>query len=480
MFASMATPEPTESPQPPRHQTPEEFRAAGHATVDWLADYLAGVADRPVTPGIAPGDVRALLPDRVPEAGEPFEALLDDVDQVVAPALTHWQHPGFYGYFPCNSSPPAVLGELLSAGLGTQGMLWSTGPACTELEIHVLDWLVDLCGLPDRFRSDGPGGGVIQDSASSATLCAILAARDRAGGAPAIANLVAYTSTEAHSSVEKGVRIAGFEAGQLRAVAADADHAMDPVALAEAVAADRAAGLVPCIVVATVGSTSSGAVDPLPAIAEVAAEAGAWLHVDAAWAGSAAVCPEHRHLLEGLDRADSYCFNPHKWLLTNFDCTAFYLADRAPLLDSLSILPEYLRNAASDAGEVVDFRDWQVPLGRRFRSLKLWFVLRSYGVEGLQAHIRHHVAAAGALAERVAAHPRLELAAPPSLALVCLRHVDGDDATEALLAAVNATGEAFLTHTRLHDRYVLRVAVGGTWTTAGHVERLGDLLDAHA
>ena len=202
------------------------------------------------------------------------QALLDDVDQVVAPALTHWQHPGFYGYFPCNSSPPAVLGELLSAGLGTQGMLWSTGPACTELEIHVLDWLVDLCGLPDRFRSDGPGGGVIQDSASSATLCAILAARDRAGGAPAIANLVAYTSIQAHSSVEKGVRIAGFEAGQLRAIAADADHAMDPVALAEAVAADRAAGLVPCIVVGTVGTTSSGAVDPLPAIAEVAAEAG--------------------------------------------------------------------------------------------------------------------------------------------------------------------------------------------------------------
>ncbi|MCH2411453.1 MAG: pyridoxal-dependent decarboxylase, partial [Acidimicrobiales bacterium] len=293
-------------------------------------------------------------------------------------------------------------------------------------------------------------------------------------------NLVAYTSLQAHSSVEKGVRVAGFAADQLRSIATDADHAMDPVALAAAIAADREAGLVPCVVVATVGTTSSGAIDPLPAIAEVTSAAGAWLHVDAAWAGSAAVCPEFQHLLDGLDRADSYCFNPHKWLLTNFDCTAFYVADRGPLLESLSILPEYLRNAASDAGEVIDYRDWQVPLGRRFRSLKLWFVLRSYGAEGLRAHIRHHVAAATALAERIHANPRLDLAAHRSLALVCLRHVDGDEATEALHAAVNASGEAFLTHTKLDGRYVLRVAVGGTGTTAEHVERLGDLFDSLA
>jgi aromatic-L-amino-acid decarboxylase len=356
-------------------------------------------------------------------------------------------------------------------------MLWSTGPACTELETHVLDWLIDLCGLPDRFRSDGTGGGVIQDSASSATLCAILAARDRSGGAVALPSLRAYTSSQAHSSVEKGVRVAGFAADQLRSIATDAGHAMDPGALAATIAADQEAGLVPCVVIATVGTTSSGAIDPLPAIAEIAAAAGAWLHVDAAWAGSAAVSPEYRHILDGLEAADSYCFNPHKWLLTNFDCSAFYVADREPLLDSLSILPEYLRNAASDAGEVIDYRDWQVPLGRRFRSLKLWFVLRSYGAEGLRAHIRHHVAAATALAERIEANPRLELAAARSLSLVCLRHVDGDEATEALHAAVNATDEAFLTHTKLDDRYVLRVAVGGTWTTAEHVERLGVLLD---
>jgi len=464
-------------PLPPTHQTPDEFRAAGHAAIDWLADFLAGVADRPIVPDVPPGDVRASLPAHAPEVGEPFEALLDDVDRLIAPALTQWQHPGFYGYFPGNSSPPSVLGDLLSSGLGTQGMLWSTGPACTELETHVLDWLIDLCGLPDRFRSDGTGGGVIQDSASSATLCAILAARDRSGGAVALPSLRAYTSSQAHSSVEKGVRVAGFSADQLRSIATDAGHAMDPGALAATIAADQEAGLVPCVVIATVGTTSSGAVDPLPAIAEIAAAAGAWLHVDAAWAGSAAVSPEYRHILDGLEAADSYCFNPHKWLLTNFDCSAFYVADREPLLDSLSILPEYLRNAASDAGEVIDYRDWQIPLGRRFRSLKLWFVLRSYGAEGLRAHIRHHVAAATALAERIEANPRLELAATRSLSLVCLRHVDGDEATEALHAAVNATGEAFLTHTKLDDRYVLRVAVGGTWTTAEHVERLGVLLD---
>jgi aromatic-L-amino-acid decarboxylase len=253
---------------------------------------------------------------------------------------------------------------------------------------------------------------------------------------------------------------------------------MDADALAAMVAADVAEGLVPCLIAATVGTTSSGAVDPVARVCDVAGPVGAWVHVDAAWAGSATVCPEYRHLLDGLDRVDSYCFNPHKWLLTNFDCSAFFVADSGPLLDSLSIVPEYLRNAASDAGEVIDYRDWQVPLGRRFRSLKLWFVLRSYGTDGLRAHIRAHVAATADLADRVASNPSLEMAAPLSLGLVCFRHVDGDEASERLLAAVNASGRAFLTHTRLDDRYALRVAVGGTWTTAEHVTELADLLDA--
>tara|TARA_Y100001001_G_scaffold39523_2_gene34102 strand:+ start:62 stop:1141 length:1080 start_codon:yes stop_codon:yes gene_type:complete len=356
-------------------------------------------------------------------------------------------------------------------------MLWSTSPACTELETHVLDWLAEACGLPDRFRSDGPGGGVIQDTASSASLCAVVAARDRSGGAAVLPDLRVYTSAQAHSSIEKDVLVAGFARDQLRVVPVDDTYAMDAEALAALVATDVADGLVPCLVVATVGTTSSGAVDPVSRIAEVAAEVGAWVHVDAAWAGSATVCPEHRHLLDGLESVDSYLFNPHKWLLTNFDCSAFYVADAAPLVSALSIVPEYLRNEASESGQVIDYRDWQIPLGRRFRALKLWFVMRSYGVEGLRAHIRAHVDAAGMLADRVAAHPGLVHAAPLSLGLVCFRHVDGDEASKRLLEAVNATGEAFLTHTLLSDRYVLRVAVGGTWTTAAHVERLADLLD---
>ena len=469
-----------EVPSGPDHMTPDEFRAAGHATVDWIADFLAGVTDRPIMPDVAPGDVRASLPPSPPSVGEPFDALLADVDSLIAPAVTQWQHPGFYGYFPANSSPPSVLGELVSAGLGVQGMLWSTSPACTELETHVLDWLAEACGLPDRFRSDGPGGGVIQDSASSASLCAVLAARDRSGGSEALPDLRVYTSGQAHSSIEKDVLVAGFGRHQLRVVPVDGDYAMDADALARMVEADLADGLVPCLVVATVGTTSSGAVDPVARIAEVASAVGAWVHVDSAWAGSATVCPEHSDLLDGLDRVDSYAFNPHKWLLTNFDCSAFYVADAAPLAASLSIVPDYLRNAASDSGEVVDYRDWQVPLGRRFRALKLWFVMRSYGTDGLRAHIRAHVAAAATLADRVRANPRLEMAAPLSLGLVCLRHVDGDEASERLLADVNSTGEAFLTHTKLDDRFVLRVAVGGTWTTATHVDRLADLFDALA
>jgi len=466
-----------EVPSGPDHMTPDEFRAAGHATVDWIADFLAGVTDRPIMPDVAPGDVRASLPPSPPSVGEPFDALLADVDSLIAPAVTQWQHPGFYGYFPANSSPPSVLGELVSAGLGVQGMLWSTSPACTELETHVLDWLAEACGLPDRFRSDGPGGGVIQDSASSASLCAVLAARDRSGGSDVLPDLRVYTSGQAHSSIEKDVLVAGFGRHQLRVVPVDGDYAMDADALASMVAADVSEGLVPCLVVATVGTTSSGAVDPVARIAEVASAVGAWVHVDSAWAGSATVCPEHHDLLDGLDRVDSYAFNPHKWLLTNFDCSAFYVADAAPLAASLSIVPDYLRNAASDSGEVVDYRDWQVPLGRRFRALKLWFVMRSYGTDGLRAHIRAHVAAAATLADRVRANPRLEMAAPLSLGLVCLRHVDGDEASERLLADVNSTGEAFLTHTKLDDRFVLRVAVGGTWTTASHVDRLADLFD---
>jgi aromatic-L-amino-acid decarboxylase len=460
------------------HMTPDELRRWGHEVVDWVADYLAGIEDHPVVPDVAPGDVRSWLPPRPPEQPEPFEAVLADLDRVVVPATTHWQHPGFHAYFPANTSGPGILADIVSSGLGTQGMLWQTGPALTEVEIHVLDWLVDLLGLPDQFRSTGPGGGVIQDSASSATLCALLAARERAifhGGA--LGDLVVYGSTQAHSALEKGARIAGLRPDQVRLVDVDESFALRPDRLAAMVAEDRADGRFPCLVMATIGTTSSLAVDPVPAMAELAWSTPMWLHVDGAMAGSAAICPELRHLQTGLELADSYVFNPHKWLFTPFDCSCFWVADRAALVDALSITPEFLRNPATESGAVIDYRDWQVPLGRRFRALKLWFVLRWYGVEGLRHHVRASVRLAEGLAARVADDRRLALAAPAHLNLVCFRHTDGDDATEALHRALNATGRVYLTHTRLDGRYVIRVHTG-TWTTEErHVDALWDLVD---
>ena len=458
------------------HMTSEEFRRHGHAVVDWVADYLDRVADLPVLAQVKPGEIRARLPAGPPEIGEPFEAVLRDLDDVVVPGLTHWQSPDFFAYFPANVSGPSILGELVSAGLGVQGMLWSTSPAMTEIETHVLDWVVDLLGLPAGFSSAGAGGGVLQDSASSAVLCALLAARERAtGGAATHAGvdraLTVYTSSQAHSSVEKAVRIAGLGSDRLRLVDVDAAFALRPDDLARRMADDRAAGATPCMVVATVGTTSSTAIDPVRAAGEICRREGAWLHVDAAYAGSAAVCPELRWIHDGLELADSYAFNPHKWLLTNFDCCCFYVTDRAALVRALSILPEYLRNTATESGSVIDYRDWQVPLGRRFRALKLWFVIRHYGAEGLRRHIRSHVAAARELAAAVAADPGFELAAPALLGLVCLRHRGGDDVNQAVLDRVNASGRLHLTHTRLDGKLTLRVAVGGARTERHHVLR---------
>ncbi|MFP3901846.1 MAG: pyridoxal-dependent decarboxylase [Acidimicrobiia bacterium] len=464
------------------HMTPDDLRRWGHEVVDWVAGYLETIEEHPVVPDVAPGDVRSWLPPSPPEVPEPFERVLADLDRIVVPGTTHWQHPGFHAYFPANTSGPAILADIVSGGLGTQGMLWQTGPASTEVETHVLDWMAELLGLPERFRSTGAGGGVIQDSASSATLCALLAARERALAAGAsLEGLVVYGSTQAHSSLEKAARIAGLGNEQVRLVdvwdrGPDA-FALRPDRLADAVAADAAAGRVPFLVMATVGTTSSLAVDPVPAIGEIAERHGLWLHVDGAMAAVAAVCPEHRGLLDGIERADSVVTNPHKWMFTTFDCSCFWVADRRPLVDALSILPEYLRNPATESGAVIDYRDWQVPLGRRFRALKLWFVLRWYGAEGLRHHLREHVRLAGGLAGRIAADERLELAAPPRLNLVCFRHRDGDAATERLHRDLNGTGRVHLTHTRLGDRYVLRAVVGAWTTTERHVEGLWRLID---
>ncbi len=453
----------------------EQFRSAGYAAVDWVAEYLASVDARPVKAPVAPGDIRARLPPHPPEHGEPFEPMLRDLDKIVVPGITHWQSPNFYGYFPANASPPAVLGDLISSGLGVQGMLWATSPAATELETHVLDWMVDALDLPSRFRSTGAGGGVIQDTASSATLVAMIAARERSTNGSSNDDgvrqpLVAYASTEAHSSVEKAAGIAGIGRRNVRQVDVDSSFAMRPDDLERTVVADKAAGRQPFFVAATVGTTSSTAVDPVPAIGEICRQHGLWLHVDAAHAGSAAVCPEFRWLNDGLDGADSYCFNPHKWLLTNFDCDCFYVASRGELIRSLSILPEYLKNPATEAGTVIDYRDWQIPLGRRFRALKLWFVVRSYGLAGLRTHIRNGVALAQELAAWVEADADFQLAVPPPLNLVCFRHRDGDEFNLRLVDAINASGRIYLNHTRLNDRVTLRMAIGGTYTERRHVE----------
>jgi aromatic-L-amino-acid/L-tryptophan decarboxylase len=462
--------------------TPDQLRRHGHEMVDWVADYLERVDDLPVLSQSAPGAVRATLPVHPPEKPEDFAAMLADVDRVVLPGVTHWQSPSFFAYFPANSSGPAVLGELLSAGLGVQGMLWATSPAATELETHVLDWLVELLGLPDAFRSEGSGGGVIQDSASSSSLVAMVAARERATAGAANRSgvpqgLVAYASSQAHSSIEKAARIAGIGSANLQVVDVDERTlAMDPVELDRMMAADSAAGRIPFFVAATVGTTGTNAMDPLRAIGDVARRHGAWLHVDAAMSGSAAVCPELRWVQDGVELADSYVVDAHKWLFTNFDCSAFYVADREALVSALTIVPEYLRNAASESGDVIDYRDWMVPLGRRFRALKLWFVLRWYGAEGLRHHVREHVTLAQDLARWVDEQPDWDRLVETPLNLLCIAHTGGDESTQRVLDEINASGKAYLTHTRVHGRLAIRVSIGGTWTEAMHVEALKELL----
>jgi aromatic-L-amino-acid decarboxylase len=460
---------------------PEEFRRWGHALVDWIAEYHQRVGELPVLSAARPGDLRAALPAHPPAQGEAFDAILRDVDRLIVPGLTHWQSPNFFAFFPANTSGPSILGELLSAGLGVQGMLWATSPACTELEAHVLDWLVAMLGLPEKFRSTGAGGGVIQDTASSAVLAALLAARERATEGAANATgadgrLTAYASTEAHSSLEKAMGIAGLGRANLRLIEVDETYALRPEALVAAIARDRAAGQLPCFVCATVGTTSSNALDPLPAIGCVCREHGLWLHVDAAMSGTAALCPEFRWIQAGLEAADSYAFNPHKWMFTNFDCDCLWVADRAALIRAFSILPEYLRNQATQSGAVIDYRDWHVQLGRRFRALKLWFVIRHYGVEGLRHHVRRHIELAQEFAGWVRADADWELAASVPLNLVCFRHRAGDDFNQRLLARLNTSGALYLTHTRLAGRYTLRLCVGQTHTEREHVERAWRLI----
>lgn len=450
--------------------TPEEFRLAGRQLVDLVADYLETIEARPVGPQVQPGDVRAQLPAHPPSEPESVDAVIADLHDIVIPGLTQWQHPQFYGYFPANASYPSILADLVAAGFGVNGMSWVTSPAATEVETLMMDWMHELLGLPDRFHSQSPNGGaVIQGSASEATLVAVLSARHRAG-APAHEQ-VAYSSAQAHSSIEKDVRIAGL--GHLRVVPHDSSYSMRAPALAEMVAADRAAGLTPSFVCSTHGTTSSLAFDPTPAIGEICAAERMWLHVDAAMSGIAALADEHRWVNAGLDVADSYVTDAHKWMGVGFDASLYWTADRLSLLGALSILPEYLRSAAAESG-AIDYRDWQIPLGRRFRALKLWFVLRLDGVDAIKAMIRSHIGITQTLAGWVHEDDRFEVVAPHSLNLLCIALRDDDPEranarTEALIDAVNASGEALFTRTVLDGRTVLRFSVGGSRTTQDHV-----------
>ena len=467
------------------HMPVEDFRRYGKEMIDWIADYYENVGRYPVLSTLEPGEVGASLADAVPVQGEDFTEIIRDIEDKVLPGITHWQSPHFHAYFPANTSGPAILGDLLCAGLGVQGMLWSTSPACTEVETRVLDWLADLLGLPDKYRSEGNGGGVIQDTASSAILCALLAARERDSGLRTNregcdGKQVAYCSTQTHSSLEKAMGIAGLGRTNLRKVAVDENFALDAGKLAAQIKADRAAGLRPIFVCATLGTTSSNALDPIAAIGRICADEGLWFHVDAAMSGTAAICPEYRYLHDGIEYTDSYCFNPHKWMFTNFDCSCFWVADRAALINALSILPEYLLNEATESGAVFDYRDWQVPLGRRFRALKLWFVLRYYGVEGLQYHIRRHIELTRQLAEWIEADEHFEIVAPVPFNLICLRHRGSDELNKALLDELNESGEIFITHTKLNDRFVIRICIGQTRTELEHVEQAWQLITATA
>jgi aromatic-L-amino-acid decarboxylase len=465
----------------------DEFRRHGHALVDWMADYLANIGHHPVRARVRPGEIAAQLAAAPPARGEPIEQIFADFEHILLPGMTHWQHPSFFAYFPANSSPPSVLAEMLTATLGAQCMLWQTSPAATELETRTLDWLRQMIGLPESFA------GAIQDSASSATLCAILVARERAtdwqvdeDGAGARPPLAFYASEEAHSSVEKAIRIAGLGRRSLHLIPTDGEFAMRPEALAAAIRKDRAGGRVPAGVVATLGTTGIGAFDPLRPIGEICRKHGLYLHVDAAWAGSALLLDEQRWLIDGAEHIDSFVFNPHKWLLTNFDCSAHFVRDPSALVRTLSVLPAYLQSR--ETGQVIDYRDWGVPLGRRFRALKLWFVLRSYGVERLQAMLRNHIAWTAELAERIAAEPDFELVTSPKLALLTFRYrprgvkdeAARDRLNERLLHALNDDGRLYLTQTRVRGRYVIRFAIGQLYTTREHVQHAWAVITATA
>ena len=461
----------------------DAFRGHGHELIDWIADYLANTERYPVLSPVEPGEIKRRLPASPPQHGESLEAIFRDVDETIVPGLTHWNHPNFLAYFAITGSAPGILGELLSAAFNVNGMLWATSPAATELEETVVAWLRQMLGLPEGWF------GLIQDTASVSTLCALAAAREslndlnvRERGLSGAPPLTLYTSDQAHSSVAKAGIALGIGHRNVRRVPTDEAFRMDPDELGRVIRADQESGKRPFAVVATVGTTSTTSVDPVPRIADICDHHGLWLHVDAAYAGSAAVLPEKRSILAGAERADSFVLNPHKWLFTPIDCSVLYSARPDVLKRAFSLVPEYLKTQQED--EVPNLMDYGVALGRRFRALKLWYVLRAFGVAGIQARIREHIRLAGQFQRWVEGDPRFEMMAPAPFSTLCFRahppHIEDDadlDAlNERLMATVNATGEAYLSHTRLRGRYVLRAAIGHLRTTEAHLERIWALI----
>ncbi|KAL2488032.1 Tyrosine decarboxylase 1 [Forsythia ovata] len=470
----------------------EQLRECAHKMVDFISDYYKNIENFPVLSQVQPGYLRELLPDSAPTHPESFQDVLNDVQAKILPGVTHWQSPDYFAYFPSNSSVAGFLGEMLSAGINMVGFSWITSPAATELEMIVLDWLAKALKLPDEFLSIGPGGGVIQGTASEAVLVVLLAARDkvlRKVGKDAIGKLVVYSSDQTHSALQKACQIGGIHPENHRVLKTDpsTEYALSPESFCEAISHDIASGLIPFFFCATVGTTSSTAVDPLLALGEITKSNGMWFHVDAAYAGSACICPEFRHYIDGVKEADSFNMNAHKWLLTNFDCSALWVKDRSALIQSLSTNPEFLKNKASQGNMVVDYKDWQIPLGRRFRSLKLWMVLRLYGLENLQAYIRNHIELAKMFEELVKQDPRFEVAAPRKFSLVCLRLLppqNNEDCANKLnhdlLESVNSTGKIFISHTVLSSKYVLRFAVGAPLTEERHIVAAWKVLQEEA
>ncbi|KAL5859976.1 hypothetical protein ACOSQ3_001270 [Xanthoceras sorbifolium] len=470
----------------------EQLRDYAHQMVDFIADYYKSIENFPVLSQVQPGYLHKLIPDSAPNHPESLQNVLDDVKAKILPGVTHWQSPNYFAYYPSNSSVAGFLGEMLSAGLNIVGFSWITSPAATELEMIVLDWLGKMLKLPEHFLSTGQGGGVIQGTASEAVLVVLLAARDKAlrkVGKNALEKLVVYASDQTHASLQKACQIGGIHPENCRVLKTDSstNYSISPDLVTEAISHDVGIGLIPFFLCASVGTTSSTAVDPLLELGMIAKSNEMWFHVDAAYAGSACICPEYRQYLNGVEEADSFNMNAHKWFLTNFDCSALWVKDRNALIQSLSTNPEYLKNKASQANLVMDYKDWQIPLGRRFRSLKLWMVLRLYGLENLQCYIRNHIQLAKHFEALVSQDPRFEVVTPRLFSLVCFRllppHNDEDHGNKLnhdLLDAVNTTGKIFISHTVLSGKYILRFAVGAPLTEERHVNAAWKVLQDEA